>query len=554
MNRKIARLVSSTGLVELFIITAFAVVPLFISFPYRVNIFLSWEGAYRMSNGELPFRDFGTPLGGMYWAIPAIFFKLLGPQLITLVKAQAFINIISGLAFRSILKSFGVMPSLRLAGVLLYCLSFSFFNFWPWYNHSVIVFEFIALAFLFYGLLQEQRTGYRICWFVLAGLFTCFAFFTKQDAGAMAFLLGLLFTGYYLLAERKWLPVIVYAGSFIIFLTVIILLLQPYGFGYWFNHGQAPHSARVSLSEIAEEFFASSQWIKLYLFFIFFLLVLRFPRLKDLWRDKREMLFLLLVTGILGEAAVFQVTSYTPPDNNIFFHSFATVYILYSIIRLAPSFANGKKIVGAALAGILLCWSGVYWKYIHRVLDRVFPAEEQAVISPTGENVVNRKTYMIDLKEKDTTEVAMEQWVYSPLKSFSKIYMPPATVEGINRLMSMELIKERKNLKVLNMTELTPLAVELPYQLERGSHYPLWYHLGVGMFNKQAEMFEQRIAKEEYDLVLFEYIPSLNNFYPFRVRNSLLENYQLADSFEAPRRGDTRGKIEVYIKPASGQP
>src|SRR5215211_8287358 len=94
--------------IEIALVVLLAIVPLFTTFPYRVNIFLSWEGAYRISQGQIPYKDFGMPLGYMYWVIPAIFFKLFGAQLITLVKAQVFINILSGLAFRSILKSLGV--------------------------------------------------------------------------------------------------------------------------------------------------------------------------------------------------------------------------------------------------------------------------------------------------------------------------------------------------------------------------------------------------------------------------------------------------------------
>src|SRR5690606_2355038 len=90
---------------EIFAIILFALVPVFLSFPYRINIFLSWEGAYRITEGHIPFKDFGMPVGYMYWMIPAMFFKLFGAQLITLIKAQAFINILSGLAFRSIFVS-----------------------------------------------------------------------------------------------------------------------------------------------------------------------------------------------------------------------------------------------------------------------------------------------------------------------------------------------------------------------------------------------------------------------------------------------------------------
>src|SRR5438309_10888329 len=151
---------------EIFIIVGLACVPLFASFPYRVNIFLSWEGAYRLSQGQVPYRDFGMPLGYMYWVVPALFMKVFGTQMITLVKAQVFINIISGFAFRSILKSLNVQPGVRLLLALFYCLSFSFFNFWPWYNHTVIVYEVVALAFLLRYIFQNPITKYNWLWLV----------------------------------------------------------------------------------------------------------------------------------------------------------------------------------------------------------------------------------------------------------------------------------------------------------------------------------------------------------------------------------------------------
>ncbi|HEX2847688.1 MAG TPA: hypothetical protein VHN59_14160 [Chitinophagaceae bacterium] len=542
MNFKTYERRNYLSIAEIAVIVALALVPLFVSFPYRVNIFLSWEGAYRMSQGELPFRDFGTPLGGMYWVIPAIFFKLFGVKMITLVKAQVFINIISGLAFRSILKSMEVQPGTRFLSVLLYCLSFSFFNFWPWYNHTVIVYEFIALAFLLKAITRE-KSKWTIAWLVLAAFFTCCSFFTKQDAGAMAILLSFALLVYTAWQERRWKPLLIYAASLAVIFMLFIVPFLKYGFGYWFNHGQAPHSARISLFEIVDEFFSGSQWIKFYLFLMLVLLVIRFAGWKQLWQKKKEVLFLLLTVGILGEAAVFQVTSYIPPDNNIFFHSFAIAFILSQLALLLPVNLNKLQVVGAFSLGIIVWWSSVYWKYIQRIAERALPSSH-ATVSPTGENIVNKKTYAI--APKDTTDIPMSEWKFSGLKTFDKIYMPAPTVDGIKRLMAMDVVKQKKPLKVLNMSELTPLAAEIPFTLERGSEYPLWYHLGVGMFNKQAEMFEQKIANHEYDLVIFEYIPSLNNFYPFRVRDSLLQHYNKVDSFMAPRRGDTKGTIEIY--------
>jgi hypothetical protein len=138
---------------EWLLILAVALAPVMASFPYRINIFLSWEGAYRLSQGQIPYKDFGMPVGYMYWVVPAVFFKIFGAQMITLIKAQAFLNILAGLSFRSIFKSLDIPTGIRFLSVAVFTLSYTFFNYWPWYNHTVIVYD---------------KTGWR--WFSLISL------------------------------------------------------------------------------------------------------------------------------------------------------------------------------------------------------------------------------------------------------------------------------------------------------------------------------------------------------------------------------------------------
>jgi hypothetical protein len=527
--------------IELLLIVLFASVPLFMKFPYRINIFLSWEGAYRISQGQVPFRDFGLPMGYMYWVIPALFFKVFGPQMITLIKAQFLINILSGFAFRSILKSISIQPGARLLCVLLYCISFSFFNFWPWYNHTVIVYEVIAIAFLMKYVFSEERKWILV---TLSALFSFFSFFTKQDAGAMGFLLCASLLVCHCIYERRWRAFFVFVLSTFIISLMVIVPLTRFNFGYWFNHGQPPHTSRISLFEILDEFLYSSQWIKFYLFLIGIILLATYKTFKQLVSDKTNVIFLVLTLGILVEAAILQVTSYTPPDNNIFFHSFAFAFLLFNLTK----FFNLNLYVFRPLSLIgmlmLLWWSGVFWKYIQRLYLNV--AARTEIKQANGENIVNRKTYILS---PATGEIPMSEWGFSNLKSFAKVYMPKATIAGINRLLKSPGVKNNPNIRVLNMTELTPLAVEIPYRLETGPKIPLWYHLGVAMFNKQATEYEKKISDRYYDLVLFEYIPTLNNFYPFRVRDTLLNHYQKVDSFPAPRTGNTQGVIEIFFKP-----
>lgn len=526
------------SVLEVSCIISLALVPLFISFPYRVNIFLSWEGAYRISQGQVPFKDFGIPMGYMYWVIPALFFKVFGTQMITLVKAQVLINILSGLAFRSILKSIAIQPGARLLSVFLYCLSFSFFNFWPWYNHTVIVYEMIGLAFLMRYLLVENKGWIMLS---LSAVFIFLSFFTKQDGGFLAFIICLVLILYHCASTNKWLPIIIFLGSFFIIAFAIVGPLMRFNFNYWFNHGQAPHSSRVSVFEIIDEFLYSSQWIKFYLLIIALLLFAKYKSLKALVSDRRSFLFLLITLGVLAEAAILQITSYTPPDNNIFYHSFAFAYIFSAMTSYFNFNLYNLKLLLAISLFLMLWWSGVFWKYIQAPIQGMFARAEQN----TRENVVNRHTYIL---YPPSGEIPIDEWTFSNLKSFEKIRMPKTTVKGINRLLNMPSVKNNKNLRLLNMTELTPLAVEIPCNLERGPEIPLWYHLGVSMFEKEAREYELKVVRKQYDVVLFEHIPMLNNFYPFRLRDSLLRYYNKIDSFPAPRRGNTQGKIEIFVK------
>jgi len=187
-------------------------------------------------------------------------------------------------------------------------------------------------------------------------------------------------------------------------------------------------------------------------------------------------------------------------------------------------------------------WSQSYWKYVETKFYHLFPVSDKHT-SPTGENIVNEHTFTID---KDN--VPQPKWVSSTIPVFRKMTLPPETVEGINRLMhNPQVLAKIPNNRILNFTELTPLGYIMGFQAEKGSEYPLWYHLGVGMFNKQKDMYIGKIKAAYYDVVLFEHIPTLNNFYPFEIRDTLQKNYQLLDSFAAPRVAPNYGTIEVYI-------
>jgi len=514
------------------------------SFPYRVNIFLSWEGAYRLYLGQIPYRDFGLPMGFAYWVIPAIFFKIFGPFLITLVKAQVFLNFICCFSFRGILQKLKLPDGIRISVIIVFCLSYILINFWPWYNNSVIIWEIAGLNFLF-GFFKRTNK-WKYVYLVLSCLLLFISFFTKQDGGFLSFAIAFVLVFYYALITNKWKDFFLFLVCYALIGFLTIFPFTKYSFGYWFNYGQPPHTARISFLDILNKVLAESQWIKFYFLLIVIIVVFKIRNIKNFFTDRYEMLFLLITLGILTEALIFGITSYTPPDNNIFFHSFAIAYIITGLAQITSVDVNRFPYFAGLVLLILFWWSGGYWQYLNRIASRIFPAHETVNNdSLPAENVINEHTYMLNLDtnyyEDESTWTTIDS-----LKSFQKIYLPPSTVAGIRRLQQLPVFKQ-KNATVLNMTELTPLDYEFGYKLGTGENYPLWYHLGVCMFNKQCNDFCDKIKNRKYDVVMFENTPSLNNFFPFRIRDSLQVYYNKVDSFLAPRR-PTNGTIEIYVK------
>lgn len=525
-------------LLEFIIILFFSLFPVFRHFPFEGNIYLSWEGAYRLYLGQTPYKDFGLPMGFGYWIIPAIFFKFFGPYLFTLIKAQAFINVISALAFRSILKSFRIPPPIRLLTVLLYLISYSYINYWPWYNHTVIVFEFVGIALLLKYIFND-KTKFRLVFLMGASFFLFMSFFTKQDAGTFAFMIGLTLIICHAIYEKKIGPVAWFLGFYLIIGIGIILPFIPYNIGYWFNYGQPPHYDRLSFYDIFNTFLSESAWLKFYILIIVLILLAKSKQLALFLSNKGSVLFTVLVLGILLEASITQVTSYVPKDTNIFFHSFAIVYIftssgLYEKINFRKP---GVTLMIAIL--IMLWWSPYPWSYANAVFVKHF----QSIVH-TDTNEVSIRNYILD-----TSQVKKEtKWIEGPWKQFERIYLPEETIDGIKRILDLEIVEEKGDkIKFLNMSELTPIEDIMGYIPETGKDIPLWYQKNIGMFEKQIHEYEDKIKNNYYDLIIYEYVPSSNNFYPFEIEDVLKRYYQHVDSFIAPRPY-TYGSIEVFIK------
>ncbi len=518
---------------QLGLITVFVLIPLFVQVPFKINLFLAWDGAYRISVGQIPFKDFSLPMGFGFWIIPAAFFKLFGATLYSLIIAQVFINFIGAISFRSILKKLGVSPAMILLSLLVYSISFIFVNFWPWYNHTVFVFQLVSVHFLLSHIFEVSNRK-KILFLAFTSFFLVLAVFTKQDGGGLAVITAAVLIFYDAISTKNIKWILYLAGFSFLFTCAFVLPFIQYDILYWFNYGQSPHNARTSLGDILIDVFEGSQWIKFYLLAVVAVVIHQIASIKDFLQSKREVLLVLVTICILFQAMLVQVTSYIPHNVNIYFHSFAFAFIGYHFFTFN---LNRIWVIATLSIFIMFWWSADYWRYGQRIISRISPnlMEDQKKL-----NRVSKYTWFIEDSTKQSKKI---NWKISKYKSFKHVLLPEETIEGIDHLMNLEIIK-KKNLSVLNMSELTPLAYEIGY--EPLVNQPMWFHRNVSIFDKEIKAFCTRISEKKYDLVLFEVIPNLNQFYPDEVRKCLQENYQKINSFQAPR-DNASCFIEVYV-------
>lgn len=505
---------------ELIIACLFCLAPLTFNNPYRINIFLSWEGAYRMYLGQMPFRDYSLPMGYAYWVVPALFFKVFGPTFYSLIKAQVLINLVSIFTFRSVLKMLDVRPVVILFSVIVLCFSYVSFNFWPWYNHTVFVYEIVAFYFILRAILIN--TDWKV-WLNLAlgAFFIFFSIFTKQDIGGMGLLViyGILtYNAWLERSIRKWLA---FTGFFVLFTLAFVLPLLPYDFLYWFNHGQPPHHSRLVLMDFLDEIVGWAYWEKFFLFIAVLFVMDKAREGKAFWENRREVFFAFITIAIILQAMIIPVTSPVPEKNEHFFYAFGFAYCMANL-RLGLALRR-IPYLAICVSLIVFWWAGIYWRNVARLISKKPP-----VVAKNEQASQHRY------------RLAKEY------KSMERLFLAEETLEGIRKIMNLPVVRntDPKELKVLNMSELTSLAYEIGFTPLVDQ--PMWFHQTVSIFDKDVQWFCQNVAERKYDLVIFESVnpEEVINFFPEDVRRCLEEHYNFEFSFLAPRHPE---KSFVYV-------
>ena len=537
LNEKLLKIIG------LSIFAIFCWLPMFMDFPFTANIYLTYEGAYRLYLGQVPFRDFGTSVGPGMWLLPAIFFKIFGPFFSSLIKTQVFINIMSGICLRTLLKKLNVSEATIFITLMLFYSTYVITHFWPWYNHSVFFYQVIALLFLVSSFYSNHRfkTLLFIC---LASFFTVLSFLTKQDGGGFTFLICNALIIFVSIKRRNFKYILIYNVFFAALSAIFIFIFKPFDLFYWFNLGQYPHISRLYFTDILHDFLSKSQLMKFFLFAILLVLIkelMRFRNVEEFIRSKNEKYILLIIItfSVVFESTIIQVTSYFPHVTINYFYAFGMVFIL-SELEKRKFFDPGKLIyLIFSLLAITVIWSNYYWFYGQKVFPSLsVNSKEETAIS---------KYNQYSIEEDSIKKAPKTQWVKTGLKSTNNIKFPGESKNGILQL--VELSKRfDKEIRVLNMSQLTFLAYEMDFKPEASSRQPLWYHRGVNVFDREVEFLCDQIRNKEYDIIIFQDIPKLRDYFPHDVFNCA-KLYYVKDFVFRSSWTHADSNIEVYVLP-----
>jgi len=115
------------------------------------------------------------------------------------------------------------------------------------------------------------------------------------------------------------------------------------------------------------------------------------------------------------------------------------------------------------------------------------------------------------------------------LFAFGKEYLPKTTLDGIVQLKQ----KIPPNSKVLNMTELTPLAYELKFI--PALNLPLWYNTEITLFENEKKQLFKLIQDRSFDYIFIQWTHESKDPLYSTLINLLENTYTKTLEFGAPR-------------------
>jgi hypothetical protein len=450
-----------------------------------------WEAAFRVSLGQIPYTDFGSPVGPISFLLPALFFKIFSPtweilQITQLVENIFIIFLVYGITVRL------ECPRKIINFTIVLCAIFYLvFLTHPWYNSTAAIFFLAAI----WSILKPG-----IPWVILSSLFAGICFITKQDYGIVAGgIVSVLIIAQYITHSKSHPKIISFTFkhhindyfilfgqllifSILFFLPLVILLqvVHVESFLYWFNYGQTPHTLRKIYiwNFVSRGNILISAFVGTYIF-------LKTRRFDSLVAS------LILYSG-------FVVSSTSGLD----FTSFYYLLSLPLLVGILWNLSIKHKIVKYILLIGLLLSLATPIKYLYRLVETTviskpepFSFRARYVTRPVAYFPESAPFFTNVMGSIDSIEMISE------LKNQLKEYLIPYNGSQFSPL------------TMFLMGEMTPLFAEL--NIKPPTNVPLWFHTKISFFPREIDILRKEFVQTKYDIVILQNAHGQANFEEF---------------------------------------
>lgn len=488
---------------------------LFRHFEYFRDYAVMYDGAYRISRGDFPYKAFGMPVGPVSLLLPAALFTIMGPAWVNVITAQQIVNVAQLGVFTLILRRLSIRKSQRHLAMVTYSFLYLLTLSHSWYNNT---------AALLFSLCVFLSLSPKITSRLLCGVCLGLCIFCKQDYGALSVLVSAVLsyvrlnTDPFFSQHNLWYRVRRYMlCTYPIMLTMIVVavlfvaLLGYSEFSYWFNYGQSYQThRRLDLKSLV----SNCQ-------FVFFVIgTANFIRTKHM---SDAVCFLVLATS-----CVVSQTSGLPHTSNFFV---GYIPVIIASIRWPSPKLRVYFVAAAALLSMYL---------LKQQIKNVFNVGRNIALG------LPEPYHFYGLSRRRLVGIPTS---YGRFGSNNDV--PDGTLALIQWLRSTYSGRGISNpVYVLNMSELSPLTSDAAFRFPKG--LPLWFHTGVTLFPREVDIIERDINAGTYELIIFQGVhemsPTLQRLVSLLNKSSVYTKIAVYASPSANDYGSDDFNISVFVR------
>jgi hypothetical protein len=208
-----------------------------------------FDGAWRIAQGQVPYRDFFMPFGPISFLLPALAFRYVGVSFSSLVGAACLLSLLgTAVAVRLALRLSGSRALALLAGALTAVWFQAPFGV-PWMEQTAFFFDLLAL----WAVVESRlRAPSQLPLAALAGVASALAVLSKQNAGGLFVLVcsGCLALPWRGRARQALRALLAYAGGGLLVGALFALWLSTCSNLGNFRHYWLEVSAETGISRI----------------------------------------------------------------------------------------------------------------------------------------------------------------------------------------------------------------------------------------------------------------------------------------------------------------